>query len=137
MVLLFTTSFAVSAQTNDSLLFSDEEIIVQPYLTYINSTSTALSISSGLADCYGSILCYNTVNKITITLYLEKKGLLGLYWTTVTSWSQTYYDTFAYLAKYYSLSSTGVYRVRAVYVTYSGSNSETITSTSSEVSNSK
>jgi len=135
VVLLITTSFAVSAQTNYSSLVSDDDLI-QPYWTYIESTSTVLAINSGVASCFGSILCYDSVNKISITLYLEKKGLLGLYWSTVTSWSQTVYDSFAYLSKTYNLTSSGVYRVRAVYVAYSGSASESHTSYSSEVSNS-
>jgi len=134
VVILITMSFAASAQTNDAQLTSDE-VIIQPYWTYINSTTTVLAINSGLASCYGSILCYNTVDKISITLYLEKKGFLGLYWSTVTSWSQTVYDTFAYMSKTYNLSSSGTYRVRAVYVAYSGSSSESHTAYSSEVNN--
>ena len=103
-----------------------------PYLTYINTATTILGIDNGVANGGASIICYSTVNKITITMYLEKKGLLGLYWTTVTSWDRTFYASDAFFSASSSVSS-GTYRIRAVYVAYSGSASESVTGYSPEV----
>lgn len=96
-----------------------------PLLLYTEGTYTSLGITSGDALCIASLTGYEGVTtRIDITVYLQKRVLL--FWTTDTSWSDTFYD---YEASMYELHivPSGTYRVKAVYVAYSGSNKETIT----------
>lgn len=108
-----------------------QNIGVMPLFLYTEGTYTSLSIDSGSAWCYGNVIGIDGVTtRIDITLYLQKRVLL--FWTTDTSWSDTFYD---YEASMYQLHlvSSGTYRVKAVYVVYSGSDSETITEYSATV----
>ena len=105
--------------------FIEKDIRIAPLFVYTQSTYTNLSIDSDEALCYASLTGYEGVTtRIDITIYLQKRVLF--FWTTDTSWSDTFYD---YEASMYQLHlvSSGTYRVKAVYVAYSGSNSETIT----------
>jgi len=131
-VTLMMSSLVAGAQSNQGNISTSEDLDIVPYFTYINSTTTILGISSGQASSYASIICYSTVTKVSITMHLEKKGFLGLYWTTVASWSQTFNSSSGSLSKPYSVSG-GTYRVRADYAAYNGSASETYTEYSSEV----
>ena len=64
---------------------------------------------------------------------LQKKGgFLNLFWNDVVTWTQTFNDYKGALSKSYNVSG-GTYRIRADYVAYKGSASETITAYSSEV----
>lgn len=102
---------------------------------YTKSTNTNLMITSGQATSTSSITGYPGITaKVVITMHLEKKGLLGLYWSTITSWSQTFDHYSGALSKDYNVSG-GTYRVKAVYVAYSSTASETFTHYSSEVKN--
>jgi hypothetical protein len=131
-VLLFGAVAPVTV--NAAIVSSDLDDDLTLYMAYTRSTTQSLSISGGQAVATASITGYpSTTTKVKITLYLEKRGLLGLYWTTTESWSQTFNNYSGTLCKTYSVSS-GTYRVRAVYVAYSGSSSETITGYSSETS---
>ena len=135
----------VNAQTLESSA-PDEEIcglklvgsgnmVITPSWAYISDTTTTLSISgSGVATCTAKITGYSgTTTKVQITVTLQKKGgFLNLFWTDVTQWSQTFDNYYGTLSKSYNVSS-GTYRIRAVYVAYKGSDSETITAYSSEV----
>ena len=134
--LLFSGSVTANAQVVDDLgIVNDGGIAIAPFYSYTNNTSTTLSVSgSGTATALANINGYSgTTTKVAITMTLQKKGgLLNLSWNDVTSWSQTFNSHSGTLSKTYSVSS-GTYRVKAVYVAYSGSNSETITSYSGEV----
>ena len=103
-------------------------------MAYISSYHVALLISgSGVATCTSSLTGYSgTTTKVTITIYLEKKGFLGLYWSDVTSWSQTFNDYRGTLSKDYTVGK-GTYRTRTVFTAYKGSASETVTAYSSQV----
>lgn len=134
VTLMMSASLVAGAQSNQGGMSSSDDPPIVPYFTYINSTTTILGISSGQASSYASIIGYSTVTKVSITMYLEKKGFLGLYWTTVTSWSQSFNSSSGTLSKSYSVTG-GTYRVRADYVAYSGTASEAYTGYSSEVKN--
>lgn len=133
----------VNAQALESLEPNEEvcelelvgggNMVVTPNWAYTNDTLTALSISgSGVATGTAKITGYSgTTTKITITMYLEKKGFLGLFWSETASWTQTFNDYKGALSKSYNVSG-GTYRIRAVYIAYKGTASETITAYSSE-----
>lgn len=137
-VILCSAVITVSAQgfSEDELTVSEfigKEIEISPFYVYTKNIKTDLSISSGQA----SMTAYangipGTTTKVQITMYLEKKGLLGLYWSEVVSWTQTHSNYYGTLSKKFSVSS-GTYRLRAVYVVYSGNASETINDKSKEV----
>lgn len=123
-------------EKNCELEFVDDEAgIITPFWTYINDTLTVLSISdSGIATCTSKITGYSgSTTKVHITMTLQKKGgFLNLFWTDVMEWSQSFNNYYGTLSKTHSTSG-GTYRIRAVYVAYSGSDSETTTAYSSEV----
>lgn len=118
VLLLFTGSVAVCADSG-----------VQPIYDYTSSTSVNITISNDIACCTARLIGYSNVDKIKITMTLQKKGLL--WWSEVDTWTATYYDTYTVISKNCSVGS-GKYRVKAVFVVYSGNDSETITSHSLE-----
>ena len=107
--------------------------VIQPYYEYTSYNKANLDISGGQATCESTISGYSGITtKVTITMYLEKKTLW--WWSTQASWTGTFNSYRGALSKNYAVGG-GTYRVRAVYVAYSGSNSETITGYSVEVKN--
>lgn len=104
---------------------------IQPYYSYTSNHVADIVISNGQAICESTITGYSgTTTKVTITMYLEKKTLW--WWSTETSWTGTFNSYRGVLSKSHAVGG-GTYRVKAVYVAYSGSKSETITGYSSEV----
>lgn len=104
---------------------------VQPLYDYTDLCITNLKIVNGKASCTADLEGYNgTTTKIEITMTLQKKTLL--WWSAKETWTATYNTFYGTLTKSISVDS-GTYRVKAVYKVYSGSNSESITSYSSEV----
>ncbi len=121
MFLLFTGSVAVAADD-----------AVQPRYNYTSSTTVNISISSNTAHCTAQLIGYSSVDKIKITMTLQKKTVL--WWSEVDTWTTTYYNSYALMTKDCSVGS-GKYRVKAEFTVYSGSNSEEITSHSLECEN--
>lgn len=116
-------------------LVGDGNVTITPFWAYTADTITVLSISSsGVATGTAKITGYSgTTTKVTITMTLQKKGgFLNLFWNDVVTWTQTFNDYKGALSKSYNVSG-GTYRIRADYVAYKGSASETITAYSSEV----
>lgn len=132
VIIIMSASLTAVAESSQSIISTPDDLVVQPYFTYINSGITSLGFISGQAHCYAFILGYSMVNKVSITMRLQKKGFLGLYWTTVKTWSQTFNSNMGDLYSIRSVSK-GTYRVRADYVAYSGSASESHTGHSPEV----
>jgi len=126
-----SVSIIGSAQeSNDSVREAPPAVM---RLSYICTTITSLGISNKQADTLASVSGYQGITtKVTITVTLQKKGVLGLYWSDVASWTKTFNDYKGTLAPSYGVGS-GTYRVCAVYTAYSGSASETITGYSSNV----
>lgn len=111
--------------------FIEKDIRIAPLFAYTQSTYTSLAIDSGNAWCYASLTGYEGItSRIDITIYLQKRFLL--FWTTDTTWSGTFYDYEAYMYELRTVPG-GTYRVKAVYVAYDGSASETITEYSATV----
>ena len=123
-VLVLSAATVVSAQSIDTA----EQAPVPTRMAYISSTNTSLTISSGQASAYARLIGYpGTTTKISITMTLQKQGFLGLYWSDVTGWSDTFYSSTATMSRTHSGLSGGTYRLKAVYTAYSGNASETVT----------
>lgn len=118
-----TDNAAVIASSGNN--FTTQGNAIVPLAAYTRSTYTNLAIVSGTATCVASLTGFSGITtQVDITMYLEKRYLF--IWMTDTSWSQTFYSYSGSMSEQHSVSS-GTYRVKAVYVAYSGSNSETIT----------
>lgn len=106
---------------------STEEATVQPRWSYTNTTYTSLNISTGgTATCGAAAYGYpNSTTKVKIKIRLQQ--YLAAQWTTISSWESTFNDYYGMMSKTKSLTSTGNYRVEAIYTVYSGSASEKIT----------
>ena len=137
LVLIFIPLMSVNAAENVSpndILGNDfkiQENIYSPLSLYTRNIYTGLDINSGNAMCTASLTGYQGVTtKIEITMYLEKRFLF--FWFTDTSWSATFYSNNALMNRQCSISG-GTYRVKAVYVAYSGTASETMTEYSETV----
>lgn len=103
------------------------------FFQYTSDVTTDLSISGSQATITVGFTGYNGVTtKCTIDFILQKKYLF-FFWSDVCSWSTTIYSYQGSYAPTFSLTEHGTYRVKAVYTVYSGSESETITDYSSEV----
>lgn len=139
LVLLLLPIVGVNAEDNESYktYSTDTNYVtynnaIVPLSAYTKSTYTNLAIVSGSATCVASLTGYPGITtKVEITMYLEKKQFL-FFWFTDASWSETFYSYNAAMSKQWSVSG-GTYRVKAVYVAYSGTESETITGYSSTV----
>ncbi|HZK21944.1 MAG TPA: hypothetical protein VFC76_06675 [Oscillospiraceae bacterium] len=123
-------SFGFIANAQDDIDMNSMSNI-QPYYNYVVKNDTSMSISNGQALCRGTLTgCSGTTTKVTITMYFEKKTLW--WWSTEASCTGSFDSYHGTLSKNYSVTK-GTYRVRAVYVAYSGNKSETITGYSQEV----
>lgn len=86
--------------------------------------TVSLSIKSGKATSTCTVAgTGKTIDKISITLYLQKKNSSGV-WITYDSWSSTRYSYVHSLQKTCSIPS-GIYRARAKVVCTNGSRTET------------
>ncbi len=89
---------------------------------YTKSTKAFLSITSNTAYMESSIIGYSGITtSVKITMNLEKKVLW--WWSVQDTWTQTFYSYSGYLQRNAPVSG-GTYRIRTVFVAYSGSNSE-------------
>ena len=128
MVLLCTSFLCVSAQS-----VSPDDSEVAPLLQFTQNTTTILTVSGGQASATASFSGYKgTTTKVVITMTLQKKGFLGLWWSDETSWTETFNSYNASMNRKHSVSD-GTYKVKAEYVAYSGSKNETVTDYSKEV----
>lgn len=135
LVIVMLLSFSTFASAEVTPVINREDFensgTVQPLYNYTNQCLTNLTKVNGKASCVADVTGYNgTTTKIEITMTLQKKTLL--WWSTAETWTATYNTFYGTLTKSISVDS-GTYRVKAVYKVYSGSNSESITSYSSEV----
>lgn len=120
-----TQLFSVNAQVI-------EDAGVQPLYDYTSSTSVLLSISDGTAICSATLDGYAGITtKVSIDMTLQKKTLW--WWSEVQTWHTTYYENYAICTESTTVGS-GTYRVKAEFIAYSGTASESITSYSQEYS---
>lgn len=106
---------------------------VEARYVYTFTATSELTISNGTATCKSYAKGISTVTKITGTQYLEKKN--GDKWETVkdSTWSDSTTKTSLTMENSKSNLDSGTYRLRTVFTVYSGTGSETIEKTSSEV----
>lgn len=106
---------------------------VEARYTYILTSSSELTFSGNTATCKSYAKGYSTVTKISVTQYLEKQN--GKNWETVSggTWSDSVSASSISMTNSKSSLGSGTYRLRTVFTVYSGTSSETIEKTSSEV----
>lgn len=132
LCLLMSVALIASMNVWACATVSAEEMSVQPRLSYTNYADVSLSITSaGTAHCFTDVEGYDGITtKVRIEMNLQQ--YLALQWTTVVSWTGTFNDVCGTLSKTKTLTSSGNYRVKAVFTVYSGSKSEKITMYSQE-----
>ena len=125
MIFAFSmTAYAESAQ--------DETTTPDRY-NYTSYVINTLSISNNTAQCYSKVLGYSSmVTKIEITQSLEELLPSG-WWYRHQSWSKTFYDWYAIYTTTGTIPYSGTYHVRTVAKVYAGSNYETISIYSNNV----
>ena len=125
MILAFSmTAYAESAQ--------DETVIPDRY-NYTNMIYSELSISNNTATCTSRVTGNSSlVTKIEITQSLEELLPSG-WWYRHQSWSKTFYDWYAIYTTTGTIPYSGTYHVRTVAKVYAGSNYETISVYSNNV----
>ena len=113
-------------------VFIPENIQIAPRLTYIDAANTGLTINDGVAtvDCWvqGD---YYKANKAKVIAELQLKS--GNSWMAYGTWTDTQNDYEACVYKTKAVTDGYTYRVKATYTVWEGSQSETITVFSDEV----
>ena len=131
MLVLMITSISSSLVVNAALP-EDNGSEIQPMYTYISDLGYDLSISGTTATCSSSLSGLSSVTKMKITMTLQKKNFLS--WEDVESWTQIVLTQDTVFTKQRTSLSSGTYRLKVVYVVYSGTNSETMTDYPPQVS---
>ena len=129
MLVLMITSISSSLVVNAALP-EDNGSEIQPLYTYISDLGYDLSISGTTATCSSSLSGLSSVTKMKITMTLQKKNFLS--WEDVESWTQIVLTRGTAFEKTRTGLSSGTYRLKVVFVVYSGTNSETATKYSSQ-----
>ncbi len=120
IVMLF--AFSVSAYAEGS---SDDAPETPSRYLYTNSIRSVLSISGHTATCSSKVVgAPSMVTKIEITQSLEIQ--FAGWWYRLQSWSKTFYDWVAIYTTTGTASESGTYHLRTVAKVYSGSNYETV-----------
>ncbi len=129
VVMCMTMVLSMGGWTGSAAVVKEETVF--PCFNYTSATITDLAISGGSANCYAKAIGYSGITtKIHIKMSLQE--YLALQWLTVGEWEGTFNSVSGKLDKFKTLTSSGRYRVKAVYTVYSGSASEEITSYSAE-----
>ena len=125
MIFAFSmTAYAEPAQ--------DGKVIPERY-NYTNTIYSILSISNNTATCKSGVTGKSSlVTKIEITQSLEELLPSG-WWYRHQSWSKTFYDWYAIYTTTGTVPHSGTYHVRTETKVYSGSNYESITVYSNNV----
>lgn len=109
-----------------------EDAGIQPLYSYTAITTVALNIDNGVAICSANLEGYEGITtKVSVDMTLQKKTLW--WWSEVQTWHTTCYDCFVICEESTTVGS-GTYRVKAEFIAYSGTASESITSYSQEYS---
>lgn len=122
--LCFCVGLCAQAGGSSNPLSTASESTVQPRYQYANTVATTLGTSGGKALCAANLTGLSSVTKVKTTMTLQKKTLF--WWNEVETWTKTVDGRVSNFEKTVSVES-GTYRVKAVYVVYSGSASEEIT----------
>lgn len=108
-----------------------DENAISTRTSSINTCNTYLKITNGTATCDTFAIVASTATKVVVTMTLQQKTLF--WWSTEQTWTSTQYSTSISLTKTATVSSD-TYRVKTVFEVYTGSDVETYTIYSSEVS---
>jgi len=108
----------------------------QTRFSFINSTDTVISISSGQARCTGSITGYQGITtKVEITLTLQRKLASSSTWTDYYNHPKQTFNSYRGTATFTKDIVKGYqYRTKAVYTAWAGTKSETTTQYSGAMS---
>lgn len=102
-----------------------------PYYLYATTVESNLTIVGNTAYCESIIKGDSKVTKISATQYLEKKNSKG--WDIIDYWSDSVDGNSLRISNSKDNLDSGTYRVRTVGTVYSGSKSEPVKKTSTEV----
>lgn len=127
------TLFPMASWANISAASESQEgNIIMPRLTYIEECKNGLTISNGVAtvDCWvnGDVL---DATKSKVIAELQVKS--GNSWIAYGTWVDTQNDYEAYVYETKSVKAGNTYRVKATFTVWEGSQSETVTSFTDEV----
>lgn len=131
-VLQFTlipmASWASFSTTNERT----DNSIIMPRLSYIEDCQNSLEIANGTAivDCWvnGDVL---DATKAKVIAELQVKS--GNNWIAYGTWVDTQNDYEAYVYETKSVKAGNTYRVKATFTVWEGSQSETVTSFTDEM----
>lgn len=120
----FTATPAAFAAENP--VNTQQEYEISPYMMYIDSWQTYLSIDNRVAtvDCWvkGN---YGDATKARVAVELQEKTSNG--WKTIITWTDTQYDYEACVYKTKSVTAGKTYRVVSTVTVWEGSQSESMT----------
>ena len=111
--------------SSSAAVVENDNSIAQPCYEYTINADCKLTISNGVATCYATCTGYSTVTtKVSIKVILQKKGWLT--YSDVETWSTTI-NTYTLTSQKNKSVTSGTYRLKVIYMVYSGDNFETIT----------
>ena len=127
LVMLFAFSVTAYAESTPN------DTITPDRYNYTNTICSELSISNNTATCKSKVTGNpSLVTKIEITQSLEELLPSG-WWYRHQSWSKTFYNWYAIYTTTGTIPYSGTYHVRTVAKVYAGSNYETISVYSNNV----
>lgn len=129
---LMTICFCVTASAEPEPEAPVEPGIIEEY-QYTASIKSYLSIIDRTATCQSVVRgIHDLATKVEITHTLQKQ-IYG-YWSDIETWSNAFYSWYGNLVSTRSNLSAGMFRLKTVAKVYCGSNYETITLYSNQVS---
>ena len=103
-----------------------EENYVEPRYNNISNIEYTFTINNDNATAVVFWQGYNgTISHVDVSVCIEKKGLLGMWWTDVESWSTTSYNSYDELV-FNTTVGNGTYRCRFEVTVYSNVNSSDV-----------
>lgn len=127
LIMMSVTYISVSAKNLD---FGSNEIT--PFYLYTYKATSDLSVSGNNVQCDSMLMGYPDATKVNATQYLQKKNSTD--WETVYNgtWSSSSNGNYLVMTNSKSNLSSGTYRLKTIFVVFSGNEYEMITAYSSE-----
>jgi len=113
MALLLLFSLTSTAYASDDAEKAPD--VTTEDFAYFIFTTNYLGISSGTASCEITAYCVASVDRIDLSMYLQK---YDGGWVTIANWSSRTNSNYASLARQYSVVSGYAYRLRGFYYAY-------------------
>lgn len=132
MVLFLVPTTGLAGLASDNVN-GENDLLVDPRLTYIEGAATDLAIRSGVAtvDCWVKGDIYAATKAKAIVELQVKNSATN--WIPVAIWTDTQDGYRASVYETKTINSENTYRVKATYTVWEGTQSETITVFSDEV----